>query len=385
MLSTYFLYLSVLVFSTAFVWLYEQMDNPIAARLMLSVAFFIVFLPSALRYNIGTDYWSYVDIFQNIKNGYSSQEELGWIWLNLLIIHTGLNVQWLFVISGFITYFFIFKAYPKKGAWVLHFVFICSFYLISYSTVRGGIAFAIMFFAIFEYAQTRSLLRFLVFLILALMFHKSSILYIAVPVILSKKISSLFEKKWFMLLIYIILILFFFFRMSAASWILNNPIADYIGYGYYASDPIFSKPGPITTAIGIILHVAVLIIPLVFRTRFMNAEGICRALVPLNIITILAIIAALGAIIFGRVERLYDFCYFLTPYCALIALRGWARRLSVAFVLVAWSALFIKNIAHDQSTRCGGMRISPYVSILNKQDDHSASITAFECLTQEVI
>lgn len=385
MLGTYFLYLSILTFSTAFVWLYEKADCPIIARLMLFIAFLIVFLPAALRYNIGTDYWSYVDMFQEIKNGYPSQEEIAWLWLNVFIAKTGLDVQWIFVISSFITYLFIFKAYPKDGAWILHFVFICSFYLISYSTVRGGVAFAIMFFAIVQYIQTRRLFRFYIFLLLALLFHKSSILYIIVPILISRKIFWSFEKRWFVYGIYTALALFFLFRLSLAIWLLDNPISDYLGYASYASDPVFSKPGQLGTAVGIMLHVAVLMIPLLFRKQFIDAGGISQALVPLNIITIFSIAAALGAIIFGRVERLFDFCYFLTPYCALISLKGWPKRLSVLFVIFAWGALFAKNIEHDQSTRCGGMRISPYVSILNKQDDHSVSVSAFTCMTQEGI
>ena len=73
-MGTYFLYNSILIIAVSFAYLVEH-EKTAKGRLFSRVVVFIaLFLPSVLRYNTGTDYFSYVNIFENL-NSYSQSIE----------------------------------------------------------------------------------------------------------------------------------------------------------------------------------------------------------------------------------------------------------------------------------------------------------------------
>src|SRR5690625_1132800 len=124
MLGTFILYGSILIISILLVFIYETEKNRALFLLFYIAAFLTVFIPAAIRYNIGTDYWSYIEIFYHIKNGKPTHVEFGYRYLNSFIASFSDNPELLVAFVSFITYFLFFISYPIKGSWVSHYLFI---------------------------------------------------------------------------------------------------------------------------------------------------------------------------------------------------------------------------------------------------------------------
>ena len=66
--------------------------------LLLFIGFLIVFIPSAIRYGVGADYFSYVNIYQNLEQ-YEWMES-GLYYVNYLLSSIGAHFQWSFADLG---------------------------------------------------------------------------------------------------------------------------------------------------------------------------------------------------------------------------------------------------------------------------------------------
>ena len=67
------------------------------------VLFNILFIPAAIRYNVGTDYPNYVDYFNSVYG--NDVNEYGFYVLTVFLRNIGLPVHSLFVASSFLSYF----------------------------------------------------------------------------------------------------------------------------------------------------------------------------------------------------------------------------------------------------------------------------------------
>src|SRR5690554_8221538 len=111
-------YNAILLLSTLFVWLSEKASTPMQRKVCTLIAFLIVFLPAALRYEIGIDYFSYKIIFENIRDGldpfWQSKMEPGYYFLNWVVANLGLSFEWLVALVAFFITLFFFYWLPKK-------------------------------------------------------------------------------------------------------------------------------------------------------------------------------------------------------------------------------------------------------------------------------
>ncbi len=64
-MTTLIFYNFIFFSSTFFVWLSEKGHTYFDRIIILSIAFLIIFLPSAIRYDIGVDYLNYLEIYNN--------------------------------------------------------------------------------------------------------------------------------------------------------------------------------------------------------------------------------------------------------------------------------------------------------------------------------
>lgn len=133
---------------------------------------------SGFRYEVGNDYNNYVLMFNNVE--YFSYIEPGFRGLIWLVKTLGLNVQALFLVSAILA--IVPLAYVVNKYCSRHFFTAISLYVMTYiyfegmNSVRQAISMTILFFAFCEYFEKRKILYFLLFSILASLFHLSSIL-----------------------------------------------------------------------------------------------------------------------------------------------------------------------------------------------------------------
>ncbi|MDE5545827.1 MAG: EpsG family protein, partial [Anaeroplasmataceae bacterium] len=136
-------------------------------------------------YDVGTDYlYTYVKYFEHFQKGWRpySHEPLFQL-LNICLVSLNLSYVWLFAISGFIIiacmFYYIFKYSPMPIYSVV--IFFCSsIFFNSLNNVRQYIAIAI---AIIGLSQ-KNVIKTIVFIGIAAMFHMTAIIYIAVYILI---------------------------------------------------------------------------------------------------------------------------------------------------------------------------------------------------------
>ena len=211
------------------------------------VVFLILFLPAALRLNIGTDYKNYVSIFNQLQYGHEIRQEFGWKLINIFVIRNSLSVQWIFVISSFLIYTFAF-ATDKKDLWIVMFVYFLYLYTSSYNAVRNAISISLFWFSYIWLLKGKRLKGFF-FVIFASLFHASAYLYIPVYLMMcffkmNKKITILLGLG-----IYILLT-----KLHFAQLIMNSALFGTSKYAKYLFSEKYNSATVTNSGFGVLLR-----------------------------------------------------------------------------------------------------------------------------------
>lgn len=162
------------------------------------LAFLPLFLVSALRYGIGTDYFfTYVPNFFKILQGESFvYTEIGFILINKFIQLFSTNYQWVFVITSFVfCAFFINSAtkYSNNAVISVFVLFISCVFFISLNNVRQAVA-AIIIASSYPYIAKGNAITFAFFIFCAIIFHITAvIMLIPFAIINIKAFKKYFE------------------------------------------------------------------------------------------------------------------------------------------------------------------------------------------------
>lgn len=144
-------------------------------------AFLPLFLVSALRYGVGTDYfYTYVPNFLLILEGEMPYSEIGFNYLNKFIQIFTENPQWLFVVTGFIFSFVLIRTsvrYSYSATLSVLISLISCIFFFSLNNVRQAVAFVIVF-AGFPYIINNNFIKYCLCVLVALVFHNSAIIMI---------------------------------------------------------------------------------------------------------------------------------------------------------------------------------------------------------------
>ncbi len=377
MLETYLFYNLILIASTFFVYLYEKSTDIVLGKLMLFISFLIIFLPAALRYNVGVDYQAYIDIFNILKNGQPTYVEPGYVFLNRIIIFLGIDVQWLFALIAALIYLLAYKSYPKKYASTYHFLFITTYYLITFTSLRSAIVFSISLIAISEYVRNPRIVPFILWVLIGSLFHKSIILIILIP-LLSNKISIIFFKKY-KVLIFMTITLSFVFRHELIYFILNSSISELLGYKKYATSSLFTQKRELGSGLGVFLRAFPLLIVIFYAKKILTYNHRYLPIIILCYLCLISVVFTVSIDIFARLELVYYFAYIFSCLVIIKCENIKYRYVLVFAILFSRLFLFENDIYVSRSSQCSGARISPYVSIFNKYDDQSLQIDRSVC------
>lgn len=140
-------------------------------------------LISAVRYGAGTDYYGYINIFNNIKNGGNggSANEFAFVWMNRLIARLGGDYRWMIVLTSVIFMWFICSQIYKDSPYPDLSIFLLvgtTYYFASYNGIRQMCGAAILLFSI-RYIEKQDFWRFALFVALATGFHATSLAFLA--------------------------------------------------------------------------------------------------------------------------------------------------------------------------------------------------------------
>ena len=164
-------------------------------RLFITGIFVILFLCSALRFDIGNDYWKYTQTAHEVYVGGYVVTELGFNFIVKLIY--GLCgsecYELVFALFAFVTIRIFLKAFYEQSvdfSWTFFLFMTMGLYFQTFNTVRYYFALAIALYSI-KYVLGKDWISFVFLILFAALFHKSVLLVIPVYWI------AIFEwKKW---------------------------------------------------------------------------------------------------------------------------------------------------------------------------------------------
>src|SRR5690554_359966 len=180
-MATVLFYNFILLSSTFFVWLSERMHYKLDRWFLLGIAFLLLFVPAAIRYDIGTDYVNYLAIYEGTSatktlEPYKFKEPL-FYFVNWFYKSIDAHFQWMFATFAFIFTMVAFRSYPRKQAWLLHFLIFSMLWFFSFNGMRQAIAVMWSLLALF-YFFDRKYICFFVLTLFGATFHQS-VLFVA--------------------------------------------------------------------------------------------------------------------------------------------------------------------------------------------------------------
>lgn len=161
----------------------------------LKIAFIIIFIFLALRYDFGNDYMAYVRMYDKINGNYNftfswfpdgeKSIEPGWVLLNKLFSHLGFYnmIILLAAINSVVLYRFVKRYVEPKYFWIAIFIYVFQpyFMLILSSAMRQNVA-LLCFIVSIDFIIKKKVLQYLAIIYLATLFHSSA--YVLFPFIL---------------------------------------------------------------------------------------------------------------------------------------------------------------------------------------------------------
>lgn len=192
------IYFFIIVIATILCFIAEKKIDSRISKFLFLCSFFIVFLFSGLRYNVGTDFGMYEEIFvyshssSIIRLAEIYDMEIGWIILNKLSSLIGNDPQIIFLVSSFIIignfYIFIFNHKDNINIGLSIFIFLTIFLIPSFNGIRQFMAMSILLYS-FDYMKKKSFLKFLVVVFIASLFHATSLIMLPIYFLFKYKFS----------------------------------------------------------------------------------------------------------------------------------------------------------------------------------------------------
>ena len=217
------IYITLFFLVFIILWLHAKIQND---RFLPGIAFFILFLFSALRFDVGWDYVSYFDLIERNTKFYQDQiNRLEPINQMLILISQSISfTQFYFIITSFLVCILFYKVFKQHSSnftiSTILFISLPIFYFNSFSIIRQFVALSIVFYG-YRYIKSQNIIKFFIVIIIAILFHRSA--FVAIP------LYFLFNKKihfYFFLVIYVL----GFVSSDLLYWIVEHSIPQYLKF-----------------------------------------------------------------------------------------------------------------------------------------------------------
>ncbi|MBS9767859.1 MAG: EpsG family protein [Flavobacteriaceae bacterium] len=359
-MQTFLIYNFILLGATFFGYLYEKSQNKGTQKLYWCLSFMIPFTFLAIRYDIGTDYQSYVEYFYRIAGGAIVLKEPAYLFINKTIAELGLDVQWLFVIFGFLFTFFAYKALPKKGFAFGVFIFLATMYLYEgLSMLRQGLATVMMAYGI-KYIVDRKFIKYLILSIMAMLFHLGTgFIFLLLYPFLNRKFN-----RWLLLgvlLVTYLIVLKTDMVFNAMSFFVSL----FPKYAWYLNSK-YMEMATIGTGLGILSNLLLGLMVIFFKDKITKRYENANVVINMYFLYLFFMILHMEMIVLLRLEHMFIFAPAIAlPYCmSIFEKRG---RLFVVFIVsLLLFAMFNKYIASGTLAIDNDIYINPYQFIWDR-------------------
>lgn len=384
MFKTIIFYNLIVLCSTVSAFLADRVNKNF--RMIFNfILFLTLLLPMALRFNIGTDYSTYNDIFYEINNNnYTGSIEYFYFYINRAIYFVGLEFEWLiFLTSAIVVFSFCFSC-SGKGRFIFILFFCLIGYLYYFSNIRTSLVHAGMIFFIFNYYfkferfEIKQKIYFIFFVLLLSLMHYSASLLLVFLLVDNEFFRKILSRKSILFLFVLTLFSFFYFSDSLLIYFVNL-----FGYSHYLNSEYFAKGDELGSGIGVFIKITPAIY---FLSKSSDVFKLNKRYVLVSFSMILYVVFTFLAIrynIVSRIAVLFSFSYPLAMLILFELNKSVRYKLYLAIITIFWIALFEKYIIDGASDKCRSIRISPYVSIFNKEDDKSLGVASDICSRYE--
>lgn len=305
-MATVIFYNSILLGSTFFVWLSEKGKGGLERYFFLGIAFLLVFLPAAMRFDVGTDYFSYVDIYENPSRleWYKYKEPL-FYFVNWFYQSAGAHFQWMFATFAFIFVVVAFKVYPRRKAWVLHLALIALLYFQSFNIVRQAVAMVFCLWALKELVHNHNL-KFIFLCLVASLFHQSALVFLLVGLVSFVPFSYRLKAYFFPVIFVIALLSFFLILPSILNlieWVLLT--IGLLNFALYFGDGNHFIARESGTGIGVLIILSFCIYIFTQSKRILEANNKYWVVILIVFFYAFFIVLSSQIVIFGRAVMIF--------------------------------------------------------------------------------
>lgn len=226
-------YIMMLIVCVACGFLHDR-TNGKAKKVLSFIAFFTLFIVSAIRYQVGTDYTNtYVRTYELVINHVKDIRcDIGFLWLNQILASLNFNVQWIFVITSLIINIFICKKIDKssKSSIISYYIYICSmFYFFTMNGIRQAIIISLFYYSL-DCIKERKMAKYMIINFIGFLFHSSAFIFFPLYFILNKK-----KKLSFKLILLLVIFLSSSIIMPyILNFLLTTKYAMYINNGAFS-------------------------------------------------------------------------------------------------------------------------------------------------------
>lgn len=200
-------------------------------RAAIGIGLAIPIIISSLRFDVGTDYLSYLQIFNSISDisinefirDYSASYELG---VYLIAKFSSLfpyaqNIYFGIFATGTILFTYLgLKRYKLPHVWVILFLYLLILFPMSFNLVRQMLAVSIFFYAT-SFIQYSKFLKFTILIVLAALFHKSVIVLLPVYFVGKALPSSRILRNQTLVITILMFLLFIVLGKFTTEYILD--------------------------------------------------------------------------------------------------------------------------------------------------------------------
>lgn len=186
------IYIISMLLCYIFLWFSKHTENKWKKNTLILCSFLILFLVSALRYNVGTDYANYTKWFNDIQGFSFHYINFGFNAVIFFIKLFSHNAQWLFAISSLLILSCVYYAAvqnEKEYDMVLYLFVALGFYFSTLNGIRQWIAIGI-FMVAYQYIIKKDFKKYTLLVLLASLFHTTAIFLIPIYFWLNAKVRD---------------------------------------------------------------------------------------------------------------------------------------------------------------------------------------------------
>lgn len=305
MTSSIILYNTLLFFSVLFAYFSVIINSKAVRRFFVITSMLILIIPASIRYGIGTDYFSYGRIYNNVKNGGEMETEPFFWLINYIVTIFDGGLNWVLAISSLLVISFIYKSFTKETLVLGVFFSFLILYSDSFNLVRQVIAVSISLYAtsILLSDHKKKMSIFFALIVFGSMFHFSCLFTIIVLLFRKIKTPKILSISIF--------IFFWFLSPIIAGKLLSFSIVEASKYAVYADMDEFSASQELGTGLGFLMQILPAVLVVLFKENIFQDKSTRNFYGNAALFLIVIKMLAIYLVILYRFVDSFDFLYVL--------------------------------------------------------------------------